>query len=581
MTGPRGVGAKPRWSGLGRLLPVIGLLGVAAFDPLAASDLEQWLGIEDGIHPLIAIGAIMLATLVSEDLAAIATGVLIAEGTVSMPVGMGAVFAGIWLGDIGLWLIGRGTANGALRWQWAKRKLEGERLTKLGEWLEGQGWKVILFSRMVPATRLPLYLGAGFLGWSLSGFALWTAIAVALWTPLIVGLAMWLGPELAEWFGGGLLAFAGVIIGLYVVIHLTMTLTNASKRRRLAVRWYRLTHHEFWPTWLLYTPVVSHWVVMALHYRGLREVFLANPKIPDGGIAGEAKSEILDLLPPGAAIPWVLLGPGAAVQRWHQLEHTMTEAGWEWPLILKPDQGERGAGVRKIHNAEQATAYLSEFTLPVVAQVYHPGPIEVGLFYYRWPNRRHGTLFSITEKIFPVITGDGVHSLGHLIEHHPRYRLQLDVFKQRLSERWNEIPAAAEQVPLAMAGNHCQGTLFLDGEHLRTPELEAAIDAIGRNVQGFHIGRFDIRCNSLDDLRAGRDLGVVELNGLTSESTNIYDPKHGPIFAIKTLCHHWHIALKIGRMVAKRDGIQGRKLIDVVRLARRHYAHRDVSGLAD
>ena len=35
---------------------------------------------------------------------------------------------------------------------------------------------------------------------------------------------------------------------------------------------------------------------------------------------------------------------------------------------------------------------------------------------------------------------------------------------------------------LAIAGNHCQGTLFLDGSHLCTAALEAKVDAIAANT---------------------------------------------------------------------------------------------------
>ncbi len=78
-----------------------------------------------------------------------------------------------------------------------------------------------------------------------------------------------------------------------------------------------------------------------------------------------------------------------------------------------------------------------------------------------------------------------------------------------------------------------------------TPELEEAIDAMSRGVKGFHFGRYDIRVPSEVDLMAGRNIRIIELNGLTSKSTNIYDPKYGLFFAYRTLFEQFRIAFEI------------------------------------
>lgn len=68
--------------------------------------------------------------------------------------------------------------------------------------------------------------------------------------------------------------------------------------------------------------------------------------------------------------------------------------------------------------------------------------------------------------------------------------------------------------------------MFRDGSHLITPLLEARIDEISRCVPGFFVGRFDVRYQDVDRFKAGEDLCIVELNGATSESTDLYDPRH-------------------------------------------------------
>ncbi len=39
----------------------------------------------------------------------------------------------------------------------------------------------------------------------------------------------------------------------------------------------------------------------------------------------------------------------------------------------------------------------------------------------------------------------------------------------------------------------------------------------------FYFGRFDVRYDSLEDLRAGRNFWLIEVNGAGSESTHIWD----------------------------------------------------------
>ena len=66
-----------------------------------------------------------------------------------------------------------------------------------------------------------------------------------------------------------------------------------------------------------------------------------------------------------------------------------------------------------------------------------------------------------------------------------------------------------------------------------------------RGVEGFHFGRYDVRVPSEQDLAEGRNIRVIELNGMTSEATNMYDPKHGVVFAWKTLFTLWRLIFEI------------------------------------
>jgi hypothetical protein len=193
----------------------------------------------------------------------------------------------------------------------------------------------------------------------------------------------------------------------------------------------------------------------------------------------------------------------------------------------------------------RSRAYLADNPVTTIVQIYHPGPFEAGVFYYRIPGERRGHVFSITDKVFPEVTGDGVSTLEQLIWRHPRYRMQARVFLARHAGQLDRVPAAGETYCLSGTGNHCHGTLFRDGSHLLTPDLERAIDRIARRFDGFDFGRFDIWYSDVEAFKAGRDLAVVELNGVTSESTNLYDPANSLWRAYRTLIRQWQILFRI------------------------------------
>jgi hypothetical protein len=216
---------------------------------------------------------------------------------------------------------------------------------------------------------------------------------------------------------------------------------------------------------------------------------------------------------------------------------------------------------------DDARAYFARADGVTILQPYHPGPFEAGVFYYRFPGWSRGKILSITDKHFPVVVGDGRSTLEDLIWHHPRYRLQGETFAVRHRAALQDVPAAGERVQLAIAGNHAQGTLFRDGTHLLTPALEKRIDEIAKAFDGFFVGRFDIRYSDVEAFKAGRDLAIVELNGATSESTNIYDPGLSLLRAYRTLFTQWSIVFAIGAENRRRGAsvTSFRRLIGLVR----------------
>lgn len=349
---------------------------------------------------------------------------------------------------------------------------------------------------------------------------------------------------------------------------------------RLIASISRIWRWEFWPTWLAYTPLALWIGLLALRHRSLTLPTAANPAQPHGGFVGESKAEILSNLPDEWVQPCVLIECGDLAGRQASFEAIMSRAGWDYPVILKPNEGQRGAGLKLARTKDDALDYLRGASQAILVQQYHPGPYEAGLFYYRMPGEPQGRLFSITDKRFPSVLGDGQATLETLILRDRRLRMQHRVFRDRFGGRLREIPPAGERVTLAVSGNHCQGTMFTDGEPLRDPRLERRLDAIAQHYDGFYFGRFDVRYSDVEAFRAGREMRIVELNGVTSESSNVYDPTYGVWRAYRTLCAQWSIAFRIGA-ANRRAGHPLSSLRELWRATREHYRERSVSTLAD
>lgn len=317
--------------------------------------------------------------------------------------------------------------------------------------------------------------------------------------------------------------------------------------RRLVGRGRRLVHWEFWPPAVFYPPVVAYILWLGLKHRGLTVFTAANPGIRDGGFIGESKHAILTALAGAgdAVAPHRLIEAGPPPDRLAALDAALGAIGVDYPIVLKPDVGQRGAGVRVVRDRDAAARYLAEVGGPVIAQAFAPG-LEFGVFYVRHPAEPRGRIFSITAKELPTVTGDGRRPLRDLILADDRAVCMFDAYAAAQAGRLDGVPAKGEVIPLVEVGTHARGAIFRDGGWARTEALEAAIDRISRGVPGFYFGRYDLRTPSLADFMAGRNFRIVELNGVTAEATDIYDRRNGVVTAWRTLCRQWALAFAIG-----------------------------------
>ncbi len=495
---------------------------------------------------------LMAATLISEDLACVSAGLL--SATEQLPLGLGilACGVGIWSGDLLLYAIGRGVRDGLLRGDWLSRWITAETLASGEKLITEKGTRFLVASRFLPGSRLPGYLAAGALRYPFRKFMLIMALAVAAWTPLLCFLSLSLGMSVLPWLHDWrlwLVLPAAWLILAFAAKGIPMLFTWRG-RRLLVSRWTRLTRWEFWPSWAFYPPVILWIFLLSLRHRSLTVVMLCNPGIRLSGLAMESKSNILSALakdnPYASAIAaWASLAPGQPEERLTALREFMREHALGYPIVLKPDVGERGQGVAIIRNETAALQYLTECTGLVIAQRYIGG-LEFGVFYSRKPGAARGEIISLAQKHPFNLQGDGVHTLEELVLSHPRAVAMAGYFEKKFAREYPRIPGNGEEVKLAEIGTHSRGAIFTDARSLLTDALQNTVDNITAPFSGFHYGRYDLRVPSIEDLRNGRNLQILELNGMTAEPVHIYDPAYPLIRAWIDACAAWSAAFSAG-----------------------------------
>lgn len=314
----------------------------------------------------------------------------------------------------------------------------------------------------------------------------------------------------------------------------------------------RLLNWEYWSFSVLYAPVLPAWFYFCLRARSFFFFSAANPSIENGGFLMESKKKIYDLIPP-AYYPGTLFialpaSPEAVLTQTATLQ-------WSYPLIAKPDIGARGMGVRKLKTPEDLKTYCLESPLDFLVQEYVDLPMEAGIFYCRLPNESKGRITGIVRKEFLTVTGNGIDSIRTLCQREKRFILQLPDLEKMYGTGLDEVLPMGVEKELVPYGNHARGAKFLDDTFRATPKLEAVIDSILQQVNGFYYGRMDIRFRSWEELEDGQAFSIIELNGSGSEPTHMYDPRHSVFFAWKEIVRHWNWCYKISRQ-NKAKGIQ-------------------------
>lgn len=327
----------------------------------------------------------------------------------------------------------------------------------------------------------------------------------------------------------------------------------------------RLVRWEFWPWRVVYVPIAVYWFFLAIKARGWVFFSAANPCMKFGGLVAYSKTDVTKLVPETFLPKTVFVDPTDAPT--HVLEQVKAKR-MALPLIIKPDMGERGIGVKILRTEQELQNVLKAVQERMLLQVYEDLPMEHGVMYSRHPNEVKGKITSIVIKDFPTVIGDGRSTILQLILANERTRFSYRLHLHSFAERLNEVVPKDEILRIVHIGNHMRGTTFLNGNHLISDELETVFDHLSKQIKGFHIGRFDIRTESYEAMLNG-NFKIIEVNGVNSEPCHIFHPGRSVFLAWRDLFKHWKRIAEIS-IANHRNGVPYASFSEIRREIERH-----------
>ena len=116
----------------------------------------------------------------------------------------------------------------------------------------------------------------------------------------------------------------------------------------------KITHWEAWPFKLLYAPISLMWLWYIIKAKSVWFFTPSNPKLTFGGMEGEPKKEMYDLLPKDLYPPTFNVLP---TQLFSELEALLQKNNITYPFIVKPEVGGQGILLRKIDSVAEFLHY--------------------------------------------------------------------------------------------------------------------------------------------------------------------------------------------------------------------------------
>jgi len=315
-------------------------------------------------------------------------------------------------------------------------------------------------------------------------------------------------------------------------------------RMRLKKFFQKITNWELWNFYVLYFPISFVWLWYCIRSWNFWFFSPSNPTITFGGFEGEGKKEMYDQLPENL-IPRTIY----IMHDWsfNEVKKKIADAGFALPYIVKPDVGMKGILFRKIDSEEQLEKYHERIPVEYIVQDLIELPVEVSVFYYRYPWEEKGVVSGFIDKELLQVKGDGNTTLKELVAMHPRAKFRMEEMEHRHGHRFDRVLPQGEIFYLSYAGNHNRGAQFTNLHNEIDENLHKVFDDLSHYTDKFYYGRYDIKTTSIEDLKLGKNFLILEFNGCGAEPNHIYDCNMSIWKAYGVLLHHWKVLYKISR----------------------------------
>lgn len=332
----------------------------------------------------------------------------------------------------------------------------------------------------------------------------------------------------------------------------------------------KLTNWELWPFNLIYAPLGPLWLWYAMKAKCFWFFTPTDPTLTFSGFEGEGKKEMYDLLPDDLYPKTVYVNPKHSFD---EIRLLIAAKGFTYPICVKPESGLKGLLFRKVDTEEKLRFYHERVPVDYIIQELIEAPLEVSVFYYRYPNQESGTISGFIEKEMMHVFGDGRSTLWDLILQHPKAKHRLEEMRIKHETQLTTVIPRDEKYILTHAANLNRGARFTNLKDLIDKRLLEIFDPLSHRCS-FYYGRYDIKCNSIEELKLGRFI-ILEFNGTGAEPNHVYNAGYSWFKALSVFAHHWKVMYEIGKYNNQHNGIKywgNREGYRFLQQARKHAA---------
>jgi hypothetical protein len=316
--------------------------------------------------------------------------------------------------------------------------------------------------------------------------------------------------------------------------------------------WQKLGNWELWPFYVIYAPLGFVWVYYAIKARAFWFFSPVNPTLEFSGFEGEGKQEMYEQLPKDLYPKTIYITHNADHV---ELKAQVQSANFQYPFIAKPQIGMQGILFRKIETEQDLLAYHDNIPVDYLIQDLVDLPLEFSVFHIRYPEQTKGIVTGFILKEYLQVKGDGKHDLLELIRRHPKAKHREEEMRAKHGDKLHMVIPEGQPFYLSIAGNHNRGARFINLHKEIDQPLTDVFDNISNAAKHFYYGRYDLKSTSIEDLKAGKNIVIMEFNGAGAEPNHIYDCGMSYFTALGVVVKHWEHLYRIGK-INNRKGVR-------------------------